>query len=282
MNQSRNISLARMSEIVYNPEVHLPIGGFGEMFEIKYKLGKHLSSGGFGEVYRGENRISNVSVVLKRVPHQTVSSDKLPREIAVLKKLAGVEGMAHMIDHFLYANSYIIVMENAGDVYDLDICIRYMSFLERGVAHIMKQLINTLLACHEKGIVHCDIKPENILMNVQTSKIILIDFGCARQLCSEEHTSYCGTSKYAPPEWFLSKRYKLLPAECWAIGIITYELLCFDSPFWHIEEVMYMHVPFNIRTLSIYCMEFIRGCLTKAPANRMKMCDMLSHRFLNK
>ena len=63
-------------------------------------------------------------------------------------------------------------------------------------------------ACHDRGIVHKDVKDENLVVDLDTNKILLIDFGSGGFLVEEDELKYEGTRVYAPPEWIVSQRYR--------------------------------------------------------------------------
>ena len=98
------------------------------------------------------------------------------------EQVQNVVGVINIIDFFELPESFFIVMEkfHCQDLFD------YIS--ERGALtedkakNIFKQLLETVLMCHNNGVLHRDIKDENILIDVKTEKIKLIDFGSATYL----------------------------------------------------------------------------------------------------
>ena len=84
------------------------------------------------------------------------------------------------------------------------------------------QTIKAILCCHERGVVHRDIKDENILIDWNTLEIKLIDFGSGTFLscsnCSTCRKDYDGTRVYSPPEWIMHRVYLPLPGTVWSMG----------------------------------------------------------------
>lgn len=85
--------------------------------------------------------------------------------------------------------------------------------------------------CHSKNVTHRDVKLENILLNKDMSPM-LIDFGFSTCMPSEQKVKmFCGTPSYMAPEIVNKVEYRGPPADCWALGILLYVLLCGQFPF---------------------------------------------------
>lgn len=106
---------------------------------------------------------------------------------------------------------------------------------------ILKTLLKTVDYLHTNGVAHLDLKPDNIIINIETKRVQLIDFGMS---CMTESCKSGGTTRYMSPEAALGmseKRHgKILredafKADCWSIGVLLYELFNGKSPFKDIE-----------------------------------------------
>ena len=95
---------------------------------------------------------------------------------------------------------------------------------------IFRQIVECVQKLHKGGVVHRDIKDENILINPETLEIKLIDFGCASKKKSF-YRSCRGTSEFWPIEWFEQHIYQPEPLTVWSLGSVLYILLCGEWEF---------------------------------------------------
>jgi len=117
----------------------------------------------------------------------------LPAEIALLQRLAHVDGVVHLIDHFEQLDCFLIVMERPTPSEDLfDYITRRGALPEAQARDILRQTITTLTAVHDAGVYHRDIKDENMLIDSETGRIRLIDFGSAAFARNNPYTYFGG------------------------------------------------------------------------------------------
>ena len=155
-------------------------------FHKLYKIDSVIGKGGFGTVFSATRKKDKMQVAVKEVYKAKIikktADGKTPLEVALMEQVQNVVGVINIIDFFELPESFFIVMEkfHCQDLFD------YIS--ERGALtedkakNIFKQLLETVLMCHNNGVLHRDIKDENILIDVKTEKIKLIDFGSATYL----------------------------------------------------------------------------------------------------
>ena len=191
-------------------------------FDKEYQLGAVIGKGGFGTVYSASRLSDGQEVAVKIVTKDsivTLADDAdVPLEVVLLRQVSDVPGVVKLLDYMETSSEYIIVMEllNCCDLFDL---ISRCGTLKEDVAkEIFSQVLDTVIRCQEKRVLHGDIRDENILIDFDTGAAKLIDFGSgslAPRLHDDDPVSispdlynhYEGTRVYAPPEWLLYGQY---------------------------------------------------------------------------
>ena len=104
---------------------------------------------------------------------------------------------------------------------------------------IFRQIVSAVAYMHDLGLVHRDLKLENILINdfAGLNEIKLIDFGFATN-CQEGHklSMFCGTPCYMDPDLVNHRKYNGQAVDIWALGVILYLLITGGVPFWGENE----------------------------------------------
>ncbi len=281
----------------------------------EYVLEKLLGEGSFGSVYYttklNSNEIYATKVIPKRLLNQGRSYEFFKREVEILKKIE------HKNINKLYAeketnNNHYLILEycNGGDLYKISNLYKKRNgrpLPEEFVQYYVKQICEALHYLHSQGIIHRDLKLENILvsfnserdrneLNIQESKIKLIDFGLARTIDQNNlASSICGSPIIMDPQ-LLSKLHKEAKdfqyngkSDIWALGTITYELLVGSLPFnaANYDELLLKinkgqyNIPENLK-LSLESIGFLNGLLQYEQKNRLEWNDILKHGFLKK
>jgi len=255
-------------------------------FERAYRVGEVLGKGGFGTVYAGKRTRDGRCVAIKHVARNKVTDwavyggRRVPMELKLLHSVQAVEGVIKLIDFYERTDSFIFVMEKPENTKDLFDVITDKKFLEEDIArNFFKQIVETVLACHAKGVIHRDIKDENILVNLTTGKLKLIDFGSGAVMKDEAFTDFDGTRVYAPPEWILASTYYGSQATVWSLGVLLFDMVCGDIPFENDEQICLAKLEFR-KQISTSCQDLVRSCLKVKLLERIDLLDILKHPWL--
>ena len=257
-------------------------------FEKAYKVGHLLGKGGFGVVYAGVRVTDGKLVAVKRVARAKVKKwdliggVRVPLELKLLHSVQSVSGVIKILDFYERKNSFIYVMERASNCKDLYDYITQKGVLEEKLArNFLKQVVKIILACHVKGVIHRDIKNENLLVNLSNLKLKLIDFGSGAFLKDEAYNDFDGTHVYAPPEWIRCSQYHGNPATVWSLGILLFDMVCGDIPFHNDEQICKAEIRFQ-RELSEECQDLVKACLKICPQDRITLSKIMSHPWMAK
>lgn len=263
----------------------------------RYKVGKTLGAGSYSVVkecvHIDTGRYYAAKVINKRL--MAGREHMVRNEIAVLKKVSmGHQNILTLVDYFETMNNLYLVTDLAlgGELFDR-IC-RKGSYYESDAADLIRATLSAVAYLHDHGIVHRDLKPENLLFRTpeDNADLLIADFGLSRIMDEEQFhvlTTTCGTPGYMAPEIF-KKTGHGKPVDLWALGVITYFLLCGYTPFDRDSDLEEMQAILNAdysftpleywRGVTDSAKDFIRRCLTVDPGKRMTAHEALQHPFV--
>ncbi|PVF97966.1 Pkinase-domain-containing protein [Serendipita vermifera] len=193
-----------------------------------YTIGRAIGEGAFGKVRIGTHRLTGVRVALKQIPKAVSAS--LTREIHHHRQLHHPH-IAQLYEVIATETSIWLVTElcSGGELFDyLAEKTRFDEFEARA---LFGQICLAVAYCHDQGVVHRDLKLENVLLDDHCN-VKLSDFGFTREYDRGSLLeTYCGTAGYASPEMISGQKYLGQEADIWSLGVILYALLTGTMPF---------------------------------------------------
>ncbi len=144
--------------------------------------------------------------------------------------------------------------------------------------------MTTVIACHRHGIVHRDLKDENLLVDLKTGKLSLIDFGSGAFIKKEEQslTDFDGMRLYVPTEWICCARYQAGPATFWSLGILLFDRVQGDIPFEKDKEICSAELRYRKDSVLDEVKDLIGSCLRIRPKDRISFEDILRHPWMTR
>ncbi|XP_046841344.1 dual specificity tyrosine-phosphorylation-regulated kinase 2-like [Xenia sp. Carnegie-2017] len=206
--------------------VHVPHDHVAYRYEVLKIIGK----GSFGQVVKVYDHKTHTYVALKMVRNEKRFHRQAAEEIRILEHLKKQDkensyNIIHMLESFQFRNHICITFELLSmNLYELVKKNKFQGFSLQLVRKFAHSILQCLDALHKNRIIHCDMKPENILLKQQgRSGIKVIDFGSS---CYEHQRiyTYIQSRFYRAPEVILGAKYGM-QIDVWSFGCILAELL---------------------------------------------------------
>ncbi|CCM02637.1 uncharacterized protein FIBRA_04741 [Fibroporia radiculosa] len=184
----------------------------------RYEITRRIGGGRYSEVFEGNDLSNEEAVVIKVL--KPVAKKKIKREIKILRNLSGGPNIVGLLDvvHDPPSRSHSLIMEY---VENTDWKELYNSLSELEVKHYVFQLLRALDFIHERGIMHRDVKPGNIMFNRESGNLRLIDWGLAEFYHpGVECSPRVGTRYYKSPELLLGYTLYDYSLDMWCVGCL--------------------------------------------------------------
>jgi serine/threonine protein kinase len=279
----------------------------------RYRVEKHLGAGGMGDVYRATDTQLSKQVAVKIMTAVTSDEEtrqqlirRFRREIAVLAPLTS-PNIVQVSDSGLTPQGYpYYVMEylqgqTLGQVLRREGCLS----VERAL-RIMIQICTGLAVAHKNGVIHRDLKPDNIFLlpGPLGEFVKILDFGIAKIIRAEGDIThltamgfFVGTFRYAAPEQCLDEGEIDQRADIYSLGVLFYEMLSGTNPFgitqdsgnntyrWLDSHIRVEAIPLrtqpNCQSLPPALEAIIMRCLKKSPEERFASVEEIEKELRN-
>ncbi|MFT3925322.1 MAG: protein kinase [Myxococcales bacterium] len=274
----------------------------GHEVDGKYAVVRLLGFGGMGQVYEAEDRLLGRRVALKVLPERA-QGDQEARERLVREGRA-----AARIQHRNVVRIYEVGSDGETDYLAMelldgeDLYVHMKRYGVLGVEHahgLFLELSEALIAMHEAGVVHRDLKPRNLFLardGSETPVLKVLDFGVAKHASAQHaeltHTGQVfGTLDYMAPEQLRSAKHADARSDLWAAGAILYEALGGRPPFQAetpAELVLSIasDLPPDLASLRADVPDYLRAiierCLTRQPSARFQTASELRAALLSR
>jgi pentatricopeptide repeat protein len=236
------------------------------LYDNRYSFIKDLGNGGFGKVFLAKENVSNRYVAIKQLLNTNKSEQEdIIHEIEVVSKFENPNIVTYY-HHFYEEEVLYLVMEfcSGGTLRDK---ISNNKVTPAEAIEWIQSLATCLRVIHKKGIVHHDIKPDNIVFT-QNGTIKIADFGVANK--------NIGTRSYMSPESFSWQNDNRQDprVDIYALGVTFMELLTGKNPFSYlsVEDILEKHLSadFPIQELPNWQQEIILKAINKTPELRFQ------------
>ncbi|XP_021963869.1 serine/threonine-protein kinase SIK3 isoform X2 [Folsomia candida] len=252
-----------------------------------YEMEKTIGKGNFAVVKLATHIITKSKVAIKIVDKTKLTPENLKkvfREIHVMRRLHH----PHIIRLYQVMETekvIYLVTEYAsrGEIFDFLVMNGRMS--EDEARRLFTQILHAVHYCHTEGVVHRDLKAENLLLD-RNNNIKLADFGfCNEYKEGDLLSTWCGSPPYAAPELFEGKSYNGPRADIWSLGVVLYVLVCGALPFdgSTLQSLRNrvtsgkFRIPFFMSTA---CESLIRHMLVVDSSKRLNIPQIFAHKWI--
>ncbi|KAG2200567.1 hypothetical protein INT47_012353 [Mucor saturninus] len=192
----------------------------------------YLGTGKFGVVWQAIEQRTHTTVAIKILKKKELEEAHvvpfLKREVEIQAHLDH-PNIVRLFGYFDDAERIYLVLEYAGKNDLFGELKRRQRFTEAETVKYLSQLVDALEYMHKIGVLHRDIKLENILVG-HDGVIKLADFGWAVYDPQPRRNTFCGTLDYIPPEMIVNEPHSH-SVDIWALGVLTFEMLTGKPPF---------------------------------------------------
>uniref|UniRef100_A0A8D0AH76 non-specific serine/threonine protein kinase n=1 Tax=Sander lucioperca TaxID=283035 RepID=A0A8D0AH76_SANLU len=266
-------SLPRCRNSFTSTEEHPHIGN--------YRLLKTIGKGNFAKVKLARHVLTGREVRQTNVP----LSQQLFREVRIMK-LLNHPNIVKLFEVIETEKTLYLVMEYASGGEVFDYLVAHGRMKEKEARAKFRQIVSAVQYCHQRRIVHRDLKAENLLLDADMN-IKIADFGFSNEFTvGSKLDTFCGSPPYAAPELFQGKKYDGPEVDVWSLGVILYTLVSGSLPFdgQNLKELRERvlrgkyRIPFYMST---DCENLLKKLLVLNPVKRGSLEQIMKDHWMN-
>ncbi|XP_074846036.1 serine/threonine-protein kinase MARK1 isoform X5 [Carettochelys insculpta] len=253
-----------------------------------YRLLKTIGKGNFAKVKLARHVLTGREVAVKIIDKTQLnptSLQKLFREVRIMKIL-NHPSIVKLFEVIETEKTLYLVMEYASGGEVFDYLVAHGRMKEKEARAKFRQIVSAVQYCHQKCIVHRDLKAENLLLDADMN-IKIADFGFSNEFTiGNKLDTFCGSPPYAAPELFQGKKYDGPEVDVWSLGVILYTLVSGSLPFdgQNLKELRERvlrgkyRIPFYMST---DCENLLKKLLVLNPIKRGSLEQIMKDRWMN-
>ncbi|XP_056137058.1 serine/threonine-protein kinase MARK1 isoform X2 [Lampris incognitus] len=253
-----------------------------------YRLLKTIGKGNFAKVKLARHTLIGREVAVKIIDKTQLnptSLQKLFREVSVMKIL-NHPNIVKLFEVIETEKTLYLIMEYASGGEVFDYLVAHGRMKEKEARAKFRQIVSAVQYCHQKRIVHRDLKAENLLLDSEMN-IKIADFGFSNEFTvGTKLDTFCGSPPYAAPELFQGKKYDGPEVDVWSLGVILYTLVSGSLPFdgQNLKELRERvlrgkyRIPFYMST---DCENLLKKLLVLNPGKRGSLQQIMKERWMN-
>ncbi|XP_074480510.1 serine/threonine-protein kinase MARK2 isoform X8 [Sebastes fasciatus] len=269
-----------------------------------YRLLKTIGKGNFAKVKLARHVLTGKEVAVKIIDKTQLNSsslqkvgrgggpnggagslEKLFREVRIMKML-NHPNIVKLFEVIETEKTLYLVMEYASGGEVFDYLVAHGRMKEKEARAKFRQIVSAVQYCHQKCIVHRDLKAENLLLDADMN-IKIADFGFSNEFTlGNKLDTFCGSPPYAAPELFQGKKYDGPEVDVWSLGVILYTLVSGSLPFdgQNLKELRERvlrgkyRIPFYMST---DCENLLKKFLILNPSKRGSLEQIMRDRWMN-
>ncbi|XP_056586226.1 serine/threonine-protein kinase MARK2 isoform X10 [Triplophysa dalaica] len=253
-----------------------------------YRLMKTIGKGNFAKVKLAKHILTGKEVAVKIIDKTQLNSSslqKLYREMRIMK-LLNHPNIVKLFEVIETEKTLYLVMEYASGGEVFDYLVAHGRMKEKEARAKFRQIVSAVQYCHQKCIVHRDLKAENLLLDADMN-IKIADFGFSNEFTlGNKLDTFCGSPPYAAPELFQGKKYDGPEVDVWSLGVILYTLVSGSLPFdgQNLKELRERvlrgkyRIPFYMST---DCENLLKKFLILNPTKRGSLEQIMKDKWMN-